>query len=100
MFGHTEGCMSTPNTAVVGVGASAGGLEAFTQLLGGLPVDTGMAYLLIQHLDPTHESSLTELLGRSSKIPVQQATDGIRVDPNHAYVIPPNVVMKLVDGHV
>jgi two-component system, chemotaxis family, CheB/CheR fusion protein len=85
---------------VVGVGASAGGLEAFTQLLGDLPIDTGMAYLLVQHLDPTHASALVELLARSSSIPVLQASDGMRVDANQAYVIPPNTAMTLVDGHV
>ena len=55
---------------IVGVGASAGGLEAFTELLSHLPDDTGMAFVLIQHLDPKHESHLTELLSRESKMPV------------------------------
>ncbi len=85
---------------VVGIGASAGGLEAFTQLLGDLPADTGMAYLLVQHLDPAHESALAALLARSSPIPVRQASDGMRVDANQAYVIPPNAAMTLGDGHV
>jgi len=53
---------------IVGIGASAGGLEAFTELLSHLPVDTGMAFVLIQHLDPTHESHLTELLAKASKM--------------------------------
>ena len=64
---------SSPPT-VVGVGASAGGLEAFTELLSHLPDDTGMAFVLIQHLDPKHESHLTELLSKASKMPVSEVT--------------------------
>lgn len=78
---------------IVGLGASAGGLEACTQLLKALPSDTGMAYVLVQHLDPTYESALTELLGRATEMPVRQVTDGISVEPDHVYVIPPNVEM-------
>ncbi|HEY9516033.1 MAG TPA: chemotaxis protein CheB, partial [Gemmatimonadaceae bacterium] len=82
---------------VVGIGASAGGLEAFTQLLSHLPADTGMAYVLVQHLAPAHESMLAELLGRQAVIPVTQVTDGMRVEPDHVYVIPPNTSMRLAD---
>ena len=74
---------------VVGVGASAGGLEAFTELLSHLPDDTGMAFVLIQHLDPKHESHLTELLSKASKMPVSEVKGEIRVEANHVYVIPP-----------
>ena len=78
---------------IVGVGASAGGLEAFTQLLRALPSRTGMAYVLVQHLDPTHESALTELLARATEMPVVQVTDAMPVEPNRVHVIPPNVDM-------
>ena len=83
---------------IVGVGASAGGLEAFTQLLRALPSRTGMAYVLVQHLDLTHESALTELLARATEMPVRQVTDAMPVDPNRVYVIPPNVDMVISQG--
>src|SRR5258708_5928326 len=60
---------------VVGIGASAGGLEAFTKLLQTVPADTGMAFVLIQHLDPKHESILASLLSRASKMPVHEVTN-------------------------
>src|SRR5262245_39677954 len=75
-------------TSVVGVGASAGGLEAFEQLLAALPADTGMAFVLVQHLAPKHESILSELLAKSSKMPVGEVHEGVSVEPNHVYVIP------------
>ena len=83
---------------VVGVGASAGGLEAFTSLLQHLPADTGMAFVLVQHLDPDHPSALTELLTRTTSLPVCEVTDKLRVQPNHVYVIPPNAGMSLERG--
>src|SRR5262245_27801201 len=72
---------------IVGIGASAGGLEAYTQLLRALPADTGMAFVLVQHLDPTHESLLTELLSSATDMPVTQVSDSVAVLPNHVYVI-------------
>jgi two-component system CheB/CheR fusion protein len=91
---------STEQTAppVVGIGASAGGLEAFKQLLGALPMDTGMAFVLVQHLEPTHKSVLTPLLARATKMPVQEVREGMHVEPNHVYVIPANADMSLLDG--
>ena len=83
---------------IVGVGASAGGLEAFTQLLKALPSRTGVACVLVQHLDPTHESALTELLARATEMPVRQVTDAMPVEPNRVYVIPPNVDMVISQG--
>lgn len=83
---------------VVGIAASAGGLEAFTELIRHLPTDTGMAFVLIQHLSPDHESLLSEILGRATAMPVQQATDRMTVEPNEIYVIPPGTQMTLVDG--
>ncbi len=83
---------------VVGIAASAGGLEAYTALIRHLPTDTGMAFVLIQHLAPDHESLLSEILGRITAMSVQQAQDGMMVEPNTVYVIPPNAQMTLVDG--
>ncbi len=78
---------------IVGIGASAGGLEAFRQMLEKLPVNTGMGFVFVQHLDPTHASQLTELLSRATKLPVFEARNRMVVKPNHVYVIPPNKSM-------
>ena len=83
---------------VVGVGASAGGLEAFTQMLAALPVDTGMAFVLVQHLAPKHASLLAELLSRTTTMPVAEVEDGIRIEPDHVYVIPPDCDLVIADG--
>ncbi len=83
---------------IVGIGASAGGLEAAIQLLKALPIDLGMGYVLVQHLDPTHESSLVTLLSKISKMPVAEAGDNTTVKPNHVYVIPYNKDMTIVNG--
>jgi len=83
---------------IVGVGASAGGLEALSALLAHLPVKTGMAFVLIQHLDPTHPSQLTDLMSRVTKMPVSEARDGMAVEPDHVYVIPPNANLSTLDG--
>ncbi|HZC36102.1 MAG TPA: chemotaxis protein CheB, partial [Chthoniobacterales bacterium] len=83
---------------IVGVGASAGGLEAFSELLRQLPEKTGMAFVLVQHLDPTHGSVLPEILARTTRIPVKEVTDGTRVLPDHIYVIPANTDMVIEGG--
>jgi|HubBroStandDraft_6_1064221.scaffolds.fasta_scaffold00691_2 two-component system CheB/CheR fusion protein len=83
---------------IVGIGASAGGLEAFTELLRGLPQKTGMAFVLVQHLDPSHSSDLRAILARITQIPVQQVTDGVAVRPDNIYVIPPNTSMAMKNG--
>ena len=83
---------------VVAIGASAGGIEAITQLLESLPADTGMSYVYIQHMSPDHESKLTEVLARVTSLPVLEATDKLRVKLNHLYIIPPNRDMVLMDG--
>ena len=83
---------------IVGIGASAGGLEAFTELLTHLPADTGMAFVLIQHLDPKHESHLTQLLSRASKMPVSELKGDTRAEANHVYVIPPKCNLDISDG--
>src|SRR5215510_6688415 len=83
---------------VVGIGASAGGLEAFKQLLGHLPTDTGMAFVLVQHLDPKRESILAELLSKGTKMFVKEVKDGMRVEPDCVYVIPRNTNMAIENG--
>jgi len=83
---------------IVGVGASAGGLEAFTQMLGALPVDTGMAFVLVQHLSPTHASQLAAILSRSTAMPVAEVRDGTRAEPDRVYVIPPDCDMVISRG--
>jgi PAS domain S-box-containing protein len=83
---------------IVGIGASAGGLEAFTQLLHALPANTGMAYVLVQHLEPRHESMLTKLLTHATAMPVHEVREGMRIEPNHVYVIPANADLSLMDG--
>ena len=82
---------------VVGIGASAGGLEAFTQLLGELPPDTGMAFVLVQHLDPRHSSMLSGLLAKKTEMPVAEVKDGMSVEPNRIYVIPPNTNLAILN---
>ena len=83
---------------IVGIGASAGGLEAFTELLSHLPDDTGMAFVLIQHLDPSHESHLTELLSKATQMPVSEVNGETRVEANHVYVIPPRCNLSIAGG--
>jgi two-component system CheB/CheR fusion protein len=85
-------------TSVVGIGASAGGLEAFEQLLKAMPNDTGMAFVLVQHLAPKYESMLSELLGKAANMPVIEVTEGMAVKANHVYVIPPNADMSIADS--
>jgi two-component system CheB/CheR fusion protein len=82
----------------VGIGASAGGLEAFGELLNILPSDSGMAFVLIQHLEPRHASALAELLSQRTKLPVIEVTNGTVVRPNRVYVIPANAKMTITGG--
>jgi len=83
---------------IVGVGASAGGMEAFVDLLRHTPRDTGMAFVLIQHLDPTHPSYLRDVLARSTDLPVEEIQDGMRVEPGHVYVTPSNADVGILTG--
>ena len=83
---------------IVGIGASAGGLEAFTKLLEHLPPDTGMAFVLVQHLAPTKDSILAELLSKATSMPVREVQDGMTVEPDHVYVIPPNTALAVFHG--
>ena len=83
---------------IVAIGASAGGLEAFSNLLRALPAEPGLALVFIPHLDPTHESAMVELLSRTTRLPVVQAAEGLRVRVNTVYVLPPNSDMTILDG--
>lgn len=90
--------LSSNQFPVVGIGASAGGLDAFKRLLKAIPENSGMAFVLVQHLDPKHESMLPELLQKITKIPVLEITDDIKVLPDHIYIIPSNKMMIANDG--
>ena len=99
--GARAGARSVANDAlpvVVGIGASAGGLEAFSRLLTALPADTGMAFVLVQHLDPNHESVLSELLARTTSLQVSEIKDRQNLEPNRVYVIPPNTNLAVQRG--
>ncbi len=86
------------NVTVVGIGASAGGLDAFSLLLKNLGNRSGMAVVLIQHLEPTHASHLADILSKCTSLPVTEVQDGMAVEPDHVYVIPPNTNMALDSG--
>ena len=83
---------------IVGIGASAGGLEALEQFFGNMPSGSGMAFVVIQHLDPNHKGIMPELLQRITEIKVVQVTDNLQVQANHLYVIPPNKNMSILNG--
>ncbi|MDQ6904717.1 MAG: histidine kinase, partial [Bacteroidota bacterium] len=83
---------------VVGIGASAGGLEAFKKFIKAIPARSGMAFILVQHLHPEHNSSLPEILQRQTNIAVAEITDNIKVEPNHIYIIPSNKILSANDG--
>jgi two-component system CheB/CheR fusion protein len=85
---------------IVGIGASAGGLEAFREVLENLPVDTGAAFVLVQHLAASHESILPTLLSRATSMPVLEAQDGVKIEPDHVYVIPAPMDLVITDGHL
>ena len=85
---------------IVGIGASAGGLEAVGKLLDALPGDSGMAFIVIQHLDPTHDSTMASLLAGRTKMTVLQAADRTRLEGDHVYVIPPGVNLSIRDGAI
>ena len=84
--------------AIAGIGASAGGLEAFTKLLQALPATTGMAFVFVQHLEARHESMLTKILANATPMPIAEVQQGTVVEPNHVYVIPPNADIRVAGG--
>jgi two-component system, chemotaxis family, CheB/CheR fusion protein len=94
---QTSATLSFP---IVGIGASAGGLEALEQFFQHTPKNCGLAFVVIQHLDPTHVGILPELLQRSTEMKVIQVTDQLQVQANHVYVIPPNKSMSVLNGYL
>src|SRR5579862_5177436 len=86
-----------PPVPVVGIGASAGGLEAFRELVQALPNDTGMAFVLVSHLSKTYKSMLSELLSKVTKMPVAEVRGETPALPNHIYVISPNVILVMTN---
>ncbi|MBA2498749.1 MAG: PAS domain S-box protein [Chitinophagaceae bacterium] len=83
---------------VVGIGASAGGLDAYKRFLKAIPENSGMAFILVQHLDPTHESMLTEILAKQTVLPVHEISDNIPLEADHIYILPPNKLLLATDG--
>jgi two-component system, chemotaxis family, CheB/CheR fusion protein len=79
---------------IVGIGASAGGLESISALLAGIPASTGMAYVFVQHLDPAHDSHLAKILSNRTALPVEEAREG-EIFPDHLYVIIPNSTLTI-----
>lgn len=99
--GHPKNLAKSDNLfPVVGIGASAGGLEAFKALLKAIPEDSGMAYVLVQHLAPDRESQLPEILQKFTKVPVLEISDEVNVEPDHIYVMPSNKTMVANDGEL
>ncbi len=94
----TDKEIASPAFPVVGIGSSAGGLQALEQLLAHLRPDTGMSFIVASHLDPTHKSLLSELLAKSTSMPVKDALDGINLLPNHVYVLPSNASLTVGQG--
>jgi len=84
--------------AVAGIGASAGGLDAFKKFFAAMPPDSGIAFVLVPHLDPAHESLMVELLARHTTMPVVEAENNMPVEANHVYIIPPNKYMTIQGG--
>ncbi|HYG19046.1 MAG TPA: CheR family methyltransferase [Ohtaekwangia sp.] len=95
--GSNAGAASFP---IVGIGASAGGLQASSLLLKNLPPNLGLAYVFVHHLSPGYDSQLTEILQRETAMPVLKVKDKMRIAPDHVYVIPPNTFMVITDGHL
>jgi two-component system, chemotaxis family, CheB/CheR fusion protein len=100
MPANTPGDEPANEFPIVGVGASAGGLKAFEQFFTHLPANSGMAYVVVQHLSPPSKSTLPEILQRYTDMPVLQIQDNVDVKPEHVYVIPPGSDLVLTDGHL
>ncbi len=95
---NTTFSVNSNDFPIVGIGSSAGGLEALEQFFNNVPKDNGMAFVIIQHLDPKHQSLMTELLQRNTKMKVYQAKDHLTVKPNCVYIIPPNKTLTILNG--
>src|SRR3712207_1480245 len=91
---------SSDNLMVVGVGASAGGVEALRQFFEHMPADAGLAFVVVLHLAPEHESRLAEVLQAKTRMPVEQVTEPVRVEANHVYVVPPDRDLYMADGQI
>src|SRR5262252_9974612 len=89
-----------PNLPIVGIGASAGGVEALEQFFKSVPADHGLAFVIVTHLSPDRESLLSEILGRAARMPVVDARDGERVEAEHVYVLPPSAILTIRDGRL
>ena len=89
-----------PNLPIVGIGASAGGVEALEQFFKSVPTDHGLAFVIVTHLSPDRESMLSEILGRAARMPVVDARDGERVEPEHVYVLPPSAILTIREGRL
>jgi two-component system CheB/CheR fusion protein len=85
---------------VIGIGASAGGLAAISRFLDAMPPDNGMAFVIVVHLSPEHESELANILQRRTQMPVLQVTETVAIEPNHVYIIPPKNNLMMNDGHL
>ncbi len=96
--GKSAGKIAPAPFLVVGIGASAGGLEALSKLLHHLRPDTGMAFVVVMHLAPEHESQLSRLLAKAGTLPVQEIRQNVRLEPNKVYVMPPNAGVTLDQG--
>src|SRR5581483_6398985 len=93
------GWMAT-NFPVVGIGASAGGVEALELFFAAMPADSGMAFIVVMHLDPTHESWLADIIGRRTSMPVIAAQDQETVEPGRVYVLQPGAIMTISEGRL
>jgi two-component system CheB/CheR fusion protein len=89
-----------PSLPIVGIGASAGGVEALEQFFKSLPAGNGMAFVVLTHLPPDRESLLSEILGRAARMPVVEARDGEKVEAEHVYVLPPSAILTIREGHL
>ena len=85
---------------IAGIGASAGGIQALKEFFENVPADSGVAYVVILHLSPDHESRLAEVLQTTAQIPITQVNERVKVEPNHVYVVPPNQHLGMEDGHI
>ena len=97
---HLEKNSGPSRFPVVGIGSSAGGIKALEELFDSLPSDTGMAFVVVQHLAKEYESRLSDILSRHTKMTVQQVKNNMKVEPNSVYVIPPAYEMALLRGHL
>src|SRR5689334_2934989 len=96
----TSAAAKRPGCPVVGIGASAGGLDAFKRFFAHMPADCGLAFVLIPHLDPKQKSLMVELIARKTTMPVVEAQQDLRVEANHIYVIPPNKYLGMAEGRL